>query len=159
MKFEYEQFQRDPEVMERIMEIVGLSLPLVEKQLKQGKQLYEAIENQIDIEVVGLLPIHKDNGYLLVNNGNRSAIRVYDYSITVIEHFKERFRGIRTAFVRTYNNTLRNTPEYIKLDLLRNRPRLPNPVTLTVNTDTEFPVAETLMPIAKRSIVRYLHRI
>jgi hypothetical protein len=49
-----------------------------------------------------------------------------------------------------------NTYENIKRELIRNRSELPNPAVYAVETDLGFPVDETLLPIAKRSLVKYI---
>lgn len=143
-------------MLENVMTIVEKSLPLIEAQLAKGKKLYEAIETEMNLSVVGVLPLRKEEGYLLVNNGNAPVTQVYRYSITLIEHFKEKFRGIRTDLVTTYSHRLSNTLEFIKRDLIRNDPSLPNPVTIAIETDQAYPLNETLLPIAKRSVIRYL---
>ena len=51
-------------------------------------------------------------------------------------------------FVNTYHN--------IKAQLIRNRSDLPNPAVYAVETDLTLPIEETLLPIAKRSLVRYI---
>ena len=143
-------------MLENVLTIVEQSLPLIEKHLTQGKKLYEAIETELNLSLVGVLPLRKDEGYLLINNGNAPVTRVYRYSTTLIEHFKETFRGIRTGLVTTYGRSLSNTLEFIKRDLIRKDPSLPNPVTIAIETDHTYPLNETLLPIAKRSVIRYL---
>jgi hypothetical protein len=49
-----------------------------------------------------------------------------------------------------------NTYESIKGDLIRNKIDLPNPAVYSIETDLKFPLEETLLPIAKRSLVKYI---
>jgi hypothetical protein len=84
--------------------------------------------------------------------------RVFDFSITIFENPTGRYRAIHTSFVREYRRNFSNTPEQIKIDLIRNCSKLPNPVTLTVESEYVLPFEETLLPIAKRSVVKYLGR-
>ena len=49
-----------------------------------------------------------------------------------------------------------NNYQNIKSELIRNRTELPNPAVYAVETDLSFPMEETLLPIAKRSLVRYI---
>ena len=44
----------------------------------------------------------------------------------------------------------------IKAQLIKNRSDLPNPAVYAVETDLSIPMEETLLPIAKRSLVRYI---
>lgn len=159
LRLDYKQKIPRENVLEDVMAIVDQSLPLIEQHLKAGTELYEAIEKELHISVVGVLPIHTEEGYILVNNGNEPKTRVFNYNITLIEHFNERFRGIRTGLVGTYKRNISNSLESIKLDLVRTNPGLPNPVALAVETESTYPMAETLMPIVKRSVVRFLSTV
>ena len=159
LSLEYHHKVQRENIMEDVLAIVDQSLPLIEKHLKAGTRLYEAIEQELHISVVGVLPMHMEEGYILVNNGNEPKTRVFNYNITVIEHFKEKFRGIRTGLVGTYKRSPSNSLEAIKLDLVRSNPSLPNPVTLAVDTEATYPISETLMPIVKRSVVRFLSTV
>jgi hypothetical protein len=49
-----------------------------------------------------------------------------------------------------------NTYESLKSELIRNRSELPNPAVYSIETGLKFPVEETLLPIAKRCLVKYI---
>jgi hypothetical protein len=49
-----------------------------------------------------------------------------------------------------------NTYENLKSELIKNRTDLPNPAVYSIETDLSFPIEETLLPIAKRSLVKYI---
>ena len=59
-------------------------------------------------------------------------------------------------FIDTYEQSLVNTPEAIKLSLIRRNQFLPNPAVYYVYTDIAFPLEQTLLPVAKRSLVKYI---
>jgi hypothetical protein len=48
------------------------------------------------------------------------------------------------------------TYENIKYELIKNRGSLPNPAVYSIETELNFPVEETLLPIAKRSLVKFI---
>lgn len=154
-QLEYEKMGR-PETLDEIVEIIEYAMPLLEKHVKDGQAIYEEIEKTVHVRSVGLLPLHTDEGYLLVMNGNEPQTQVYNFSITLFENPRGKYRAIHTSFFTDYARTLSNTPEQIKLELIRNNRKLPNPVTLTVESEYVLPFMETLLPIAKRSVVRYL---
>lgn len=154
-QLEYEKMGR-PETLDEIVEIIEYAIPLLEKHVKNGQAIYEEIEKTVHIRSVGLLPLHTDEGYLLVMNGNEPQTQVYNFSITLFEDPRGKYRAIHTSFFADYARTLSNTPEQIKLELIRSNRKLPNPVTLTVESEYVLPFMETLLPIAKRSVVRYL---
>jgi len=49
-----------------------------------------------------------------------------------------------------------NTYENIKSELIRHKKELPNPAVYSIETELNYPVEETLLPVAKRSLVRYI---
>jgi hypothetical protein len=49
-----------------------------------------------------------------------------------------------------------NSYENIKAELIRSRKDFPNPAVYSIETDLSFPIDETLLPIAKRTLVRYI---
>jgi hypothetical protein len=55
-----------------------------------------------------------------------------------------------------YQRSISNTPEQIKLELIRLNRKLPNPATLAVESESILPFHETLFPIAKREVVKFL---
>mgnify|MGYP007101538134 CR=1 FL=1 len=154
-QLEYEKMGH-PESLQEVIEIIEYSIPLLKKHLQAGQLLYEEFEKSIHIHTVGLLPLLTDEGYLLLSNGNESKTQVYNYSITLFENSVGKYRAIHTTYVAEYKRSLSNTPEHIKLELLRINRKLPNPATLTVESERVLPFHETLFPIAKRAVVKYL---
>lgn len=154
-QLEYEKMGH-PESIEEIIDIIEYAIPLIETHLKEGKQIYEELEKTIHVSSVGVLPLRTDEGYLLIMNGNEFETRVFDFSITLFENPTGKYRAIHTTFNMSYRRTLSNTPEQIKIELLRSNRQLPNPVALTVESEFVLPFNETFFPIAKRSVVKYL---
>ena len=49
-----------------------------------------------------------------------------------------------------------NSPYEIKHNLIKKYPDLPNPSTYCFNSSIDFPFVETILPVAKRKLVRVL---
>jgi len=81
---------------------------------------------------------------------------VYQYKLSIFEKHDEKFRAIRTEFLDQWTRNIANSYENIKSELLRLRRDLPNPAVYSIETDLSFPYDETLLPVAKRRLVRYL---
>ena len=81
---------------------------------------------------------------------------MYQYRLSIFEKHDEKYRSIKTEFVDVWQRNLVNSYQNIKAQLIRNRSDLPNPAVYAVETDLSLPMEETLLPIAKRSLVRYL---
>lgn len=78
-QLEYEKMGH-PETIEEIMEIMDYAIPLLEKQIKEGQTLYEQLAKGIHISSVGILPLHTDEGYLILFNGNDIETQVYNFN-------------------------------------------------------------------------------
>jgi hypothetical protein len=81
---------------------------------------------------------------------------VYHYRLSIFEKHDEKYRSIKTAFVDKWERSFSSTYEHIKSELIRHRKELPNPAVYSIETDLRFPVDETLLPIAKRSLVKFI---
>jgi hypothetical protein len=152
----YASLLADDEALREIEGIVDFSLPRVKASVEEGKQLYEFIEENIEIDTVGLLPLYRDAGYLLLRKGETNMIKAYSYQITVFENANERYRGIHSHFVADFPLSIVNTYEAIKLELIRQQKDLPNPATFSIYSKMQFPEEASLIPVAKRKFVRFL---
>ena len=83
---------------------------------------------------------------------------MYQYRLSFFEKHDEKYRAIRTEYVNEWERNIVNTYENIKAELLRNKKDLPNPAVYSIETELAFPISETLLPVAKRSLVRYISK-
>ncbi|MFM8950331.1 MAG: hypothetical protein ACKOKB_06070 [Bacteroidota bacterium] len=156
LRMVYEKLVTDDEVMEEIGNIIHYSIPQFEKHIREGKEIYEFIESHLNIAPVGIVPLQIDEGYLLLRSAADTDTLVYEYHLTVFEGPDERYRGIHTQYLCSFPSTPLQTVENIKYELIRYRKELPNPATYVVESDMAFPLLESLLPIAKRTLVRHV---
>jgi len=79
---------------------------------------------------------------------------VYEYSVTIFESATEKFRAIKTQHIADYKSSTLQSYENIKIDLIRSIKKFPNPAAYAVESELEFPLTETILPVAKRVLVR-----
>lgn len=156
LEFTYKRIINDDEVMNELNDIISFSLPLMEKAIEEGKELYEFVEENIEVSPVGLSPIYQNEGYFLVNHDASRDVSVYRYQLSVFENAQEKYRAINTTFITTDFRDISRTFEQIKMDLVRRFRELPNPATFLVMSRLKFPLPQTLLPVAKRLVVRQL---
>jgi hypothetical protein len=152
----YEQIIEDDEMMQELEDIIGYSATKMQKAISNGTEIYEFVENKLTIFPVGLIPLDIHEGYFFLSEGRHRSTRVYQYRLSIFEKHDEKYRAIRTEFVHQWERNIVNTYENIKAELLRNKKDLPNPAVYSIETELTFPVDETLLPVAKRSLVRYI---
>ena len=155
-KVEYEKLIEDDESLEIIEEILDFAIPKVEEQMLEGREIYEYVEDQMEILPVGVMPLNTELGYLLIKTGPEKNTNVFEYTITIFESAEEQYRGIKTTYIDTFDVSISNTMENIKIQLIKKFKKFANPATFLVNCKVPFPFEETLMPVAKRSFVKYI---
>jgi hypothetical protein len=152
----YEQMIEDDELMQQLEEIINYATEEMKGAISSGTEIYEFVEDKLVIYPVGLVPLDIHEGYFFLSEGNYSNTLVYQYRLSFFEKHDEKYRSIRTEYVDSWTRNLVNTYENIKAELIRVKTGLPNPAVYSIETELKFPVDETLLPIAKRSLVRYI---
>ncbi|HEV2354043.1 MAG TPA: hypothetical protein VGR89_07360 [Puia sp.] len=152
----FEQMVGDDELMQELEEIINFASDEIQRTITNGTEIYEFVEEKLVIFPVGLVPLESNEGYFFLSEGGRSNTRVYRYRLSFFEKHDEKYRSIRTEYIDTWARNLVNTYENIKSELIRTKQGIPNPAVYSIETDLAFPVDETLLPVAKRSLVRYI---
>jgi hypothetical protein len=146
----------DSELMQELEDIINYSADRMKTTISNGAEIYEFVEDKLTITPVGLISLDVQEGYFFLSSGNTKATRIYQYRISFFEKHDEKFRSMKTAFVDLLYRSMANTYENIKYELIKTRNNLPNPAVFSIETELSFPVEETLLPIAKRSLVKFI---
>lgn len=152
----YEQMIEDSEIMQELESIINFSASKMKTTISSGAEIYDFVEDKITITPVGLVPLDVQEGYFFLSAGKTRDTRVYHYRLSIFEKHDERFRSIKTAFIQNEMRSLASTYENIKQQLIRYHSQLPNPAVYSIETEYNFPIEETLLPVAKRSLVKYI---
>ena len=152
----FEQMIEDDELMQELEEIINYATQEIQRTISNGTEIYEFVEDKLIIFPVGLVPLDSHEGYFFLSEGGFSDTRVYQYRLSFFEKHDEKYPSIRTEYIDTWARNLVNTYESIKAELIRVKSSLPNPAVYSIETELKFPVDETLLPIAKRTLVRYI---
>ena len=155
LQFLYEQMMDDDDLMQQLEEIINYAATEMRSTITNGTELYEMVEDKLKIFPVGIIPLEQSEGYFFLSN-TITLTRVYHYRLSMYENREEKFRSIRTEFIDTWYRSIANTNEYIKGELVKKRIELPNPAVYVIQAEVSLPIEETLLPIAKRSLVRYI---
>ena len=152
----YEQMIEDDELMQELEDIIHYSADKIKGAIHSGKEIYEFVEDKINITPVGILPLDIQEGYFFLSSGNEKKVGIYHYRLSIFEKHDEKYRSIRTLFITDRQRSITGTYEAIKSDLIKQWNHLPNPAVYSIETALKFPVDETLLPIAKRSLVKFI---
>jgi hypothetical protein len=124
--------------------------------ISNGTEIYEFVEGKLSIYPVGIIPLDNKEGYFFLSEGSYAQTHVYQYRLSFFEKHDERYRSMRTEYINTWQRNIVNSYDHIKAELIRIKAELPNPAVYSIETELRFPVEETLLPVAKRTLVRYI---
>ena len=152
----YMQVIEDNELMKELEDIIRYASGKMKSTIADGTEIYEFVEDKINIVPIGLMPLDNSEGYFFLVNGQQKDTQVYQYRLTIFEKQDEKYRGIKIDYVDRWYKSIYLTYEQIKADLLRAKTDLPNPAVYAMETSMHFPIEETLLPVAKRCLVKYI---
>jgi hypothetical protein len=152
----YEKMLADDELMKELENITLYALEEMKMVIGNGAEIYDKVEQNLRIEPVGIMPLYKDEGYMLLSYGNYSEVRAYSYNITLFEHHAANYKGLRVQYISSWQKNISNTYEQIKREIIRSIRTLPNPAVFSVETPLQLPFDETLLPVAKRMLAKVI---
>ncbi|MDB5156835.1 MAG: hypothetical protein JWR50_1542 [Mucilaginibacter sp.] len=156
VKLTYQKIVEDDSTMQEIELIIAYALHKMNPAIQTGKEIYDFVESRLNIDPVGIMPLLPYDGYFSLRNGKETTNHLYEYHFTIFEDKNDKYRGINIQLIDTYQQSLTNTPEAIKLQLIKQNKHLPNPAVYYLHTDLTFPLEQTLLPVAKRCLVKYI---
>lgn len=153
-QLQYEPKIEDGEVMKEISQITEFALPRITRQIEEGKSIYNFVEEQVEFEPVGILPIYNREGFVLLTRESCSDVHAFRYKSNILQMAGEKFRSITFWLLGIFQKNLVNTLEKLKMQLIREVKELPNPATWRIHSSHSFPIEETLIPLSKRLLLR-----
>lgn len=158
LEISYRKIIQDDAVMQEIEAIMEFALPQFKGHLDEGSSIYDFVESKCELSSIGVVPLYASEGYMFMTQPPESETAVYRYQVTVYHNSSETMRGLQTQFIYTTACGLVNTYEGIKMELVRKYSDLPNPAAFLVLSRMKFPFQQTLMPVAKRLLIKYLSK-
>jgi len=155
-KMQYQRLINDDDLMKEIDSIIDYSIPKFEFYIKEGNSIHDLVKEKLHVCPIGITPIYNSEGYMLLKNATRKNTHVFQYDITFYNKTEEKHRAIRTKYIASHDVSISNTLENIKSELIRINPELPIPATYMLESELELPVYETLLPIAKKVLVKFV---
>lgn len=156
LEMKYEQVFPESEYISTITEVAEFAIPTLREAIQEGRDIYELVEKHIEITPVGVVPIYRDEGFLLVQEDAQREVYIYSFHHSIIPQPGENTRALALKYLYSEERTLAHTIEHIKLDLARRFREHPNPATFYCLSRLSVPLSETLLPVSKRLLLKYL---
>lgn len=158
-KLEYEKLLIEEKCMEELESILDFAIPQLQSRMNNGRDLYATVENDLQIFPIGIVPVNPEFGYMFLSRNGSRQTKVYEYQITLFENSTEKYRGIKADYICSYTRSIANTYENMKTNLIKSEQKLFTPGTFVIESHEKFPLQETFLPVAKRTLVRYLFKL
>lgn len=153
----FEAVPADDGAVERMFELVGWALPELKCLTEEGVAMFDFVSSNMRIDVVGMIPMYRDEGYAFVPDLKGNVFHVIRYELALFTAESEHYRAMKTIELQTYDiPTVHEAPEDLKHRLIKEHVDMPNPATFIMDTDLDFPFVETILPVAKRKLMRHL---
>jgi hypothetical protein len=135
--------------LQQVFELLQWALPLVEQLWQESQALYEFACEHIGIHELGILPLYRDEGYLLTPDPTQHQLLVWHYRLSPV-YTAEQQREVTLELVwqEPFSGILH--PEQL-LQRVRTL-QLPHPATYVCDTDFALPLRETVLPIARQKL-------
>ena len=149
---EYKALINQSEHMDELDKILSYAIPRLKIHIESGAQLYDEVEETMNILSIGLIPTYSKMGYFILDT---DKLLLYKYEVGDLL-LDEAYKSIKVEHVKDYEKTMENTYENIRIDVLRNINKVldtPNPPTYVFKVKKKYNIDQTIIPLAKRMLL------
>ncbi|MFN3951963.1 MAG: hypothetical protein ACK4KT_06140 [Thermaurantimonas sp.] len=154
MEIIYQDLYEDEDILKTIDEIIEFALPKFQQSIEIGRELYEYTASIIDMEPIGIVPLYRKEGYFMLRDKSTDDILLFYYRIKLIQTDSDQFRALETKYMGRDKLSITNTPEAIKMRLIKNFKEIPNPASYMISIKHSLPLSSTWLPVAKRLLLK-----
>ena len=152
---EYDKIISDDDLMNEIENIVLFSIDQLGSKIREGKEMYEFIEEQVKFWPLGLVSGRSSSeGIILIRNGEIKEINAFKFSSADFQKSQTRFYSIKLKFLRNYTLSLVNTYENVKHEILKSFRDMNIGSAFVLESGFTLPLRPTLLPISKRKLLQ-----
>ncbi len=154
LRLVYKQENHSTEKIDELMEIILYAFPKINACRLDFKEEIERIKNEIQLDVVGILPNYLKDGFIILDQP--SGYYLFSYETQAVLDLQGEKRIIH-QHISTYKNTLLHTPTSIKKDIVHGyKNTVVNPAVFILSYSTEIPVYETLLPLGSIALRKFV---
>lgn len=154
LQLKYEEDRSDTALLKEINSIIAYAIPGFYDLLAEGQERMRDIQSKLSFSSVGIVPLQSEEGYLFIHRTSTKETSIFRYQLAFYNSSQE--RQIQTKWIDSVNKRIGDTFENMKLNLVRSY-NLPNPATYMIESPCDYPLEETLLPIAKKLMVKYIN--
>ena len=157
--FELEQSTKFNDTdLDIVADFIRWALPEIKNSIAEGKAIFDFVDENIILNEVGVMPKNRSEGYFMIQDLKHDLLKIYKFEMSLFSTADNPLRTLKSKLVDLIS--LQTSEEYNPLDIKHNLiekfPELQNPATYYFETSIDFPFVETILPVAKRKLVRTL---
>lgn len=157
-KIEHEVVFVDGSDLNKVEELIEWALPHMKAVIHDGATIHDYVEEEISVEHVGIIPNYQEEGYFFVPDRSSKKLKLFQFEISIFKSSEDQYRALKTRLLKTLQiGRTELSPNSIKLDLIQEQKKLPNPATYHFNTQLDFPFSETIFPVTKRKLLQTIY--
>lgn len=144
--------------LQKVFEFINWALPDIKSAINEGKAIFDFVDENIKIEEVGIMPIYKNEGYFIIPDIKHDLMKIYRFEMSLFSTSDNPLRTLKSKLVDLLSLKAEecSSPYNIKYNLINKFKDLPNPAVYYFNTSLDFPFNDTILPVAKRKLVKKL---
>ena len=148
----------DEDSLNQVTEFICWALPEINSAIEEGKAIFDFVDENITLSEVGIMPIYKNEGYFFIPDIVHNLMKIYRFEMSLFSTQDNPLRTLKSKLVDliSLNAPEVESPYDLKHSLAIKHKDLPNPSCYSFNVDVDFPFVETILPVAKRKLVRQL---
>lgn len=154
LRLNFENLHEDDAFLSEINNILDFAISELSITVNKGLELIQEVGTNITLTPLGVLPLRTQEGYLFLQHNAINSVSVYYYELALYNNYQERY--LKTKYVEQVKLGYLNNVVQLKIDLVRKYKQLPNPATYIVESKYDYPLSETLLPVAERLLLAYM---
>lgn len=141
-----------------VADFIRWAMPEIKNSIVEGKAIFDFVDENITLTEVGVMPLYKDEGYFMIPDLKHDLLKIYKFEMSLFSTPDNPLRTLKSKLVDLISLKApeANSPLDLKHSLIEKYPELPNPATYYFESSIDFPFVETILPVAKRKLVRKL---
>jgi len=134
--------------IEKSFELMHWAFSHLNKTLETGRAIYDFVDENINIESIGLNSEHNKEGYFIVPDNRGRMLKIIKYE-------KNLYKILKTKEVGNYEFNIILIPKNVVRNYIISDDIL-NQIIYYLDTELSFPFSQTILPVAKRKFLNFL---
>jgi len=148
----------DEDSLQQVSDFISWALPEIKTAIDEGKAIFDFTDENITLHEIGIMPLYKNEGYFFIPDVKHDLMKIYRFEMSLFSTKENPLRTLKSKLVDLISLQApeAQSPYELKHILLKKFTSLPNPACYSFETSIDFPFVETILPVAKRKLVRKL---